>query len=100
MTSMIPGLRRAVYLYVGVTWAYGVAHAIPFLWSRKTKYVLSKERQDMLLVDKVLHGAQLGCSSLFLWPFLLREDLIRLECLMRGKRASDFLWDDFPWNDE
>ena len=77
MSRFLQGLR----LYAGATCAYGAVHAIPALWPKT----------DMLVVDKVFTGAALTVSTVFVWPFLLRRDLVYLECLVRGKQARDFL---------
>lgn len=81
---------KAHKYYCGITFAYGALHAIGALWSYKTT-LYSVNKQEMAFVDKLLFGASMTGSAYFLWPALLRRDLIHLECLLRGKRATDYL---------
>lgn len=83
-------MSKAHKYYCGITFAYGAVHAIRELWSFKTYY--NQKKQEMALVDKLSLGVGMTCSTYFLWPFLLRRDMIHLECLLRGKRVTDYLW--------
>lgn len=78
--------------YCGITFTYGALHAIRDLWSYKTT-LYSVNKQEMAFVDKLLFGASMTGSAYFLWPALLRKDLIHLECLLNGKRVADYLPD-------
>lgn len=78
--------------YCGITFAYGALHAIRDLWSYKTT-LYNVKKQEMAFVDKLIVGASMTCSTYFLWPALLRKDLIHLECLLNGKRVADYLPD-------
>jgi hypothetical protein len=42
-------------------------------------------------VDKVGLVVVNTVTAPFLWPFILRTDLIRLECFARGQTAQDYL---------
>ena len=90
---------RLIQLYVWGTCAYGFAHAVTDTWSRKTNMYrkhYSEPDREMLLVDKLGLITANTVSTPILWPILLREDLIRLECLARGKPIRDYL----PASDE
>ena len=82
-------MSKAHKYYCGITFAYGAVHAIRELWSCKTYY--NQKKQEMALVDKLSFGVGMTGSAYFLWPILLRQDLIHLECLLRGKRVADYL---------
>jgi hypothetical protein len=87
MSKLLSGLR----LYIGATCAYGLAHAVPIAWNKKTWMYGSSSKCDLLLVDKCFLVAANTVTAPMLWPLLLRDDLIRLECLVRGKPARDYL---------
>ncbi len=78
---------RSAYLHY--TFAFALAHAIPLVWSFKTWY--ENKRCEMMIVDKVILAGLCTLSGPVLWPCFLREDLIRLECLVRGRQAQDYL---------
>ena len=83
--------------YLGITMAYGFAHAVPFAWSYKTslyRTTYNAPKQELLVVDKVALVVVNTVTTPFLWPFLLREDMIRLECFARGKPVSDYIVPD------
>jgi hypothetical protein len=48
------------------------------------------EEKDMLLVDKIGRIMGSTCAALFLWPWILGEDLARLECIIKGKDAREY----------
>jgi hypothetical protein len=82
-------MQKVHKYYCVITFAYGAVHAIRELWSFKTYY--KNKKQEMALVDKLSMGVGMTGSAYFLWPVLLRQDLIRLECLLRGKSVTDYL---------
>ncbi len=80
--------------YFHITWAYGLAHAMPYVWSYKTslyRTTYNEPKRELLVVDKAGLVIVNMASAPIMWPFLLREDLIRLECFMRGKPAGEYL---------
>ena len=82
-------MSKAHNYYCCITFTYGAVHAIRELWSCKTYY--KNKKQEMALVDKLSLGVGMTGAGYFLWPILLRKDLIHLECLLRGKRVEDYL---------
>lgn len=95
----MPPLPRALRLYLNVTLAYGLAHALPSMWSYETgmyRTSYDSPKREMLLVDKVGMVFAETVSTPVLWPLLMRRDLIRVECLVRGKPVRDYL----PANDD
>ena len=90
----MPPLPRALRLYLNVTLAYGLAHALPSAWAYKTAMYRSSykdPKKELLLVDKLGMVVAETVSTPILWPILMREDLIRVECLVRGKPIRDYL---------
>lgn len=87
MSKLLPGLR----LYVGATCAYGLAHAVPHAWNKKTWMYRTTDKCELLVVDKLFLVVANTATAPILWPFIVRDDLIRLECLVRGKPARDYL---------
>jgi hypothetical protein len=88
--------NRTFSLLVGTGLAYGFAHAIPFVRARRTVYKYDFKdgkmvREPLLWIDQVGIAAAIAFSTPVTWPLMLREDLVRLECLVRGKRAQDYL---------
>lgn len=91
---MAGGLPKGVKYLLGGTFAYGLAHAIPRAQSYKTFfYPCSNYESDrhLLWADKVLLAALITASTPLTWPLMLREDLVRVECLVRGKPIRDYL---------
>jgi hypothetical protein len=83
-------------LLIGTGFAYGLAHAIPLVRARRTVYKYDFNdnklgREPLLWTDQLGLAAAIAVSTPFTWPFMLREDLIRLECLVRGKQARDYI---------
>lgn len=88
-------LTKGAKIFLGLGCAYGLAHAIPAVQSYRTS-MYPRSKQPLLLVDKVFAVAVLTAITPLVWPLMLREDLIRLECLVRGKPVADYL----PVDDE
>ena len=86
--------RHPFGLYLGITQAYGAVHGILDVWSYKTslyRTTYKEPTRELLLVDKVGLVVVNTVTAPFLWPFILRTDLIRLECFARGQPAQDYL---------
>jgi hypothetical protein len=95
----MPALPPSLRIYIQCTCLYGLLHAIPQCWSYRTRMYsrsYSEEAKEVLLVDKAILMAAHAVSAPVIWPLLLRDDLIRLECLARGKPAGEYL----PANDD
>ena len=91
VTERMAKLPPALRLYVGVTCAYGLAHAIPDACSRKTSVYYGHGKRELLHVEKLGLIVADTVTAPVRWPALLRSDLIRLECLVRGKPTRDYL---------
>lgn len=87
---MTRGLTKGVKYLLGGTFGYGLAHAIPQVQSYKT-FIYPSSQRHLLWVDKVCLAAAITASTPLMWPWMLREDLIRVECLVRGKPIRDYL---------
>ncbi len=88
-------LTSAIRSYVSVTCAYGLAHTIPEVWSKKTKLynklLSDPTEKEMLTVDKVVMCVLRTATAPLTWPWMLRRDLVHLECLVRGKPSWEYL---------
>ena len=88
--------NRTFNLLVGTGFAYGLAHAIPLVRARRTVYKYDFKdgkmvREPLLWIDQVGIAAAIAFSTPITWPLMLHEDLVRLECLLRGKRVQDYI---------
>ena len=93
----MPKLPPALKAYVCLTCGYGLVHAVCEAWSLQTRiYQLhpGDPPREVLLVDKASLIAFATMVTPATWPLLLRDDLIRLECYVRGKRVADYLRDE------
>ena len=92
--AYLNSLSKAVNVYVLSVWTYGFTRAAT--WDRKDtqEYYNSitrrREVKDKLVVEKVGGAFAGGFIALFVWPFMLGEDLTRLECVVRGKNAREY----------
>lgn len=86
----------ALRQYLKITLAYGFVHAVPYAWNCKTSLYSGHGRRELLVVDKASVIFANTVTAPILWPFLLRDDLIRVECFVRGKPVKDYL----PTNDD
>lgn len=87
-------MHRAFNLYINATLAYGLAHSLSSVWSRKTRAyrtTYDEPAKELLVVDKCFLVLVNTGMSPVIWPYFLRRDLIQLECLARGKPVRDYL---------
>lgn len=89
-------LRGALGLYLKGATLFGLVHAIPYAWSHQSSIYPTHGRRELLVVDKVALIGFYALSAPVVWPLMLREDLVRLECLVRGKSVREYL----PVNDD
>lgn len=89
--------RNPLLALCGGFFGYGLLHAIPVANSRQARFLYgykSAPEHPLLWTDRICLTLLLTASTPFTWPMMLREDLVRLECLVRGKRVTDFLGED------
>ena len=89
--------RNPLLVLCGGFFGYGLLHAIPVANSRQARCLYgykSAPDHPLLWTDRICLTLLLTASTPFTWPMMLREDLVRLECLLRGKRIRDFLPED------
>ena len=88
--------KRLWNIYLGSTMAYGFARAVTYDRESTGLYHNKKtdrgEVKEMLVIDQVWRVMGMTCSTAVLWPFLLGNDLSRLECVMRGKNYEEYRW--------
>jgi len=85
---------KIVRLYLKGTGLYGFTRAVSWEYEGKKEYYNAKtdeiETKEKLIVDKawgVLGGT---FSAFFAWPFMLWDDLTRLECAVKGRDAREY----------
>ncbi len=85
---------KIVRLYLQGTGLYGFTRAVTWEYEGKKEYYNAKtdeiETKEKLFVDKawgVLGGT---FSAFFAWPFMLWDDLTRLECAVQGRDAREY----------
>jgi hypothetical protein len=70
---------------------------LPVAWLRGQHTLASLDERTLRAVPAVFGAGLLllftACTP-FTWPLMVREDLVKLECLLRGKRATDYLGED------
>jgi len=80
--------------YVKSTFLYGFGRAVTYEYEGTGKYWNKKlersETKEMLILDKIGRVMGKSFSAIFVWPFLLGEDLFRLECHVRGKDIEEY----------
>jgi hypothetical protein len=90
-------MTRNPFLAICAFFSYGLAHTIPAVNSRRTRLLYGYSAvpdQPLLWTDRVGLALLFTACTPFTWPLMVREDLVRLECLVRGKRVRDFLPED------
>lgn len=78
--------------YFGFGFLYGLAHASTII-SSKAVYRDSGVRERLLVDKLILMGGTIIIAT-SAWPLWIRKDLVRIECIARGKPVADYLRDD------
>ena len=80
--------------YVGATVTYGLVRSVTYervgskiYYNNNTK---DYETKDMLLVDTVGTVTWNTLAAPSVWPWMLSNDLTRLECAVRGKDVREY----------
>ena len=85
---------RALRVYFNTCLSYGFVRSVTYDYKSTKKYYNEisgkNEVKDMLLVDKIGHISGSTWAAVFLWPAMLGEDLVRLECAVKGKDAREY----------
>ena len=79
--------------YFPCTFLYGAVHCIMDMPSEDvyTNNTNGKhEKQPVLLTHKIGYLVAGGCIGVAMWPIMLKDDVTRLECLLRGKDPSNY----------
>jgi hypothetical protein len=95
--AMLRAIAR-VYFNTGTTLAYGFTREVTVTYDYKDskKYYNQKtgqtELKEMLLVDKIgrITGNLNTVAAMGAWPFMLGEDLVRLDCAVKGRDPSKY----------
>ncbi len=88
-----PFVRRLVN-YIGVTAAYGFVRSATYNFEGTKRYFNRRtqafEVKHKLLIDQIGGVAAGTLAAISIWPFMLGEDLVRLECAVRGKDPREY----------
>jgi hypothetical protein len=95
-SALMSMTTRSLQLLVGAGFANGFAHAIPIVRSHRTVYKHDLKdgklgREPLLWIDQIGIAVAIAVSTPFTWPWMFHEDLLRLECMVRGKLAQDYV---------
>jgi hypothetical protein len=87
-------LRSAVRWYFNMCITYGFVRSVTYDYKGTKRYynevTEKREEKEMLLVDKIGRITGGSCAALFIWPVMLGEDLVRLECAVKGKDTREY----------
>ena len=82
-------LRTVLRAYFNTALVYGFARAVTYDYKGSKKYyndnTRTYENKEMLLVDKIGRVSTNTLAAVLAWPFMLGDDLARLECTIKGK---------------
>lgn len=94
MSQTMASLSRVLNAYVNVTLAYGFTRAVTYDYHDMKKYFNAKayktEVKEMLLVDKAARVGANTLAAIGAWPFMVHEDLRRLECALKRQDVSEY----------
>jgi hypothetical protein len=85
---------RLLKRYAVGTLSYGFIHSAACEYS-KTKHFYQQRSynyvaKEKLLIDKLGRTALGTAAAPVAWPLMVNYDLIRLDCLVRGKDAAEY----------
>ena len=99
LTINVKLLTTVIRAYVHTTMAYGFTRAVTYNYEGQQRYYNAKtgnyELKDRLLIDKFGSVMAGSFAAIFLWVPMLGQDLIRLECAVRGKDAREYKGSSF-----
>jgi hypothetical protein len=85
---------KIVRVYLKSTALYGFTRAVTWDYEGKQEYYNARthkyEMKDKLLVDKACSVVGGTFAAYFAWPFMLGDDLTRLECAVKGRDAREY----------
>lgn len=94
ITMQSIGLNRIVNIYLNTTLAYGFVRAVTYNYENQKLYYNAHtsdfERKEMLVFDKIGTISFKTSAAVVAWPFMLRDDLVRLECAITGKDPDEY----------
>jgi predicted patatin/cPLA2 family phospholipase len=94
MSSATVSFVKRASNYVFVTAGYGFVRSVTYDYSHTKEYFNTKkyaiETKQMLLTDHLGRITSRTLAAVFAWPWMLGEDLTRLECAVRGKDYAEY----------
>ena len=93
-TRSMKAALKLMNWYVNTTLLYGFGRAVTYDFDGTGKYWNKKleryETKEMLILDKIGRVMGRSFATIIVWPFMLGEDLFRLECHVRGKDIEEY----------
>lgn len=87
-------MRALLRGYVNTTLAYGFTRSVTYDYQHTMEYRNKEagtyETKEMLVIDKIRRVCGHSVMAIGAWPFMLGEDLTRLECVIRGKNPREY----------
>ncbi len=84
MKGVFPKSGKSLLGFTCFIYVYGMAHAIPRVQSYRT-FMYPNHNKPLMLADQFLFGVMIIASTPFTWPWMFQEDLVRLDCFVRGE---------------
>ncbi len=85
---------KIVKVYLQSTVLYGFTRVVTWDYEGKKEYYNARTREfetrEKLIVDKACSVFGGTCAAYFAWPFMLGDDLTRLECAVKGLEAREY----------
>lgn len=87
-------IAKNLAFYVSGTMLYGFVRSMTYDFKAKKRYfnerTRSFETKNMLLTDAVGRITFNTIAAVSVWPFMLSDDLVRLECAVYGKDPQEY----------
>ena len=96
MSKIITPVHVSKFLkyYAGGTLLYGFVRSTTYDFKPKGEYynwkTHSYETKDILLVDCVKRVTANTVAAVTVWPLMLNDDIVRLECAVYGKDPREY----------
>ena len=80
--------------YLCGTLSYGFIRSVSYNWNSTRRYHENSTGlyvlKEKLIIDKI--GSVTGdtLAAVAVWPVMMGEDLVRLECVVRGKDSGEY----------
>ena len=91
---MVEHLIKFFKYYTTTCLAYGFTRSVTYARENKYTYYNTRtktyEEKEMLLMHKLLGITVMSMATLIVWPGMVAEDTVQLECTVRGKDIEEY----------